>query len=160
LTVDPDLVETGQPFAYAGDDPVNDRDPMGLKQIKDKIDPCSNRQGGVVHFRSHVGDLQSEQSPVTGRVRFTLILNDTVRGFMGAAYPTISGSITAFTPQGKRLQPVHYSAHTEPSNYAFHVSIGAVPQGSIVRVTFTGSGGDVQSLTAKEPCLTILGPSE
>ena len=30
LSVDPDLAETGQPYAYAGDDPVNLTDPLGL----------------------------------------------------------------------------------------------------------------------------------
>jgi RHS repeat-associated protein len=29
-TVDPDVTETGQPYAYAGDDPVNEDDPSGL----------------------------------------------------------------------------------------------------------------------------------
>jgi RHS repeat-associated protein len=29
MSVDPDLAETGQPYAYAGDDPVNEADPSG-----------------------------------------------------------------------------------------------------------------------------------
>jgi hypothetical protein len=30
LTVDPDVAETGQPYAYTGDDPLNATDPLGL----------------------------------------------------------------------------------------------------------------------------------
>ena len=30
MSVDPDLAETDQPYAYAGDDPVNETDPSGL----------------------------------------------------------------------------------------------------------------------------------
>jgi uncharacterized protein RhaS with RHS repeats len=30
LTVDPDLAETGQPYAFTGDDPLNKTDPLGL----------------------------------------------------------------------------------------------------------------------------------
>jgi RHS repeat-associated protein len=31
LSVDPDVSQTGQPYAYAGDDPVNNTDPLGLR---------------------------------------------------------------------------------------------------------------------------------
>jgi hypothetical protein len=31
LTVDPDLAETGQAYAFTGDDPLNSTDPLGLK---------------------------------------------------------------------------------------------------------------------------------
>jgi hypothetical protein len=31
LSVDPDLAETGQPYAFTGDDPLNKTDPLGLK---------------------------------------------------------------------------------------------------------------------------------
>jgi hypothetical protein len=31
LTVDPDLAETGQAYAFTGDDPLNKTDPLGLK---------------------------------------------------------------------------------------------------------------------------------
>ena len=31
LSVDPDLAETGQPYAFTGDDPLNATDPLGLK---------------------------------------------------------------------------------------------------------------------------------
>ena len=30
MTVDPELAETGQPYAFAGDDPVNETDPSGM----------------------------------------------------------------------------------------------------------------------------------
>ena len=35
LTVDPDVAETGQPYAYTGDDPVNGTDPLGLCSTSD-----------------------------------------------------------------------------------------------------------------------------
>ena len=31
ISVDPDVAETGQPYAYTGDDPLNSTDPLGLK---------------------------------------------------------------------------------------------------------------------------------
>jgi RHS repeat-associated protein len=34
LSIDPDVAETGQPYAYTGDDPVNGVDPLGLCTIK------------------------------------------------------------------------------------------------------------------------------
>ncbi len=33
LSVDPDLAETGQPYAFTGDDPLNATDPLGLKPL-------------------------------------------------------------------------------------------------------------------------------
>jgi RHS repeat-associated protein len=36
LTVDPRVDQTGQPYAYTGDDPVNDVDPMGLDVYEDE----------------------------------------------------------------------------------------------------------------------------
>jgi hypothetical protein len=31
LSVDPDVAESGQPYAFTGDDPLNATDPLGLK---------------------------------------------------------------------------------------------------------------------------------
>jgi RHS repeat-associated protein len=36
VSVDPDVVETGQPYAYAGDDPVNEADPTGQSPLGDQ----------------------------------------------------------------------------------------------------------------------------
>ncbi len=33
LSVDPDLMETGQPYAFTGDDPLNATDPLGLDKV-------------------------------------------------------------------------------------------------------------------------------
>ena len=44
MSVDPDLAETDQPYAYAGDDPVNEGDPSGLHKCN--LDPLS--WGGCV----------------------------------------------------------------------------------------------------------------
>ena len=33
LSVDPDVAETGQPYAFTGDDPLNATDPLGLSLI-------------------------------------------------------------------------------------------------------------------------------
>jgi hypothetical protein len=32
LSIDPDVAETGQPYAFTGDDPLNSTDPLGLKR--------------------------------------------------------------------------------------------------------------------------------
>jgi RHS repeat-associated protein len=51
-SVDPDLAETGQPYQYAGDDPVNENDPSGLNDC------------GVLSFVCDVGHV------VAGGARF------------------------------------------------------------------------------------------
>ena len=55
LTVDPLVDETGQPYAYTGDDPVNGTDPLGL---------CSSRGiflvPGACHFTSRAWVAQVE----------------------------------------------------------------------------------------------------
>ncbi len=33
LTIDPDVATTHEPYAYAGDDPVNDSDPSGMMTV-------------------------------------------------------------------------------------------------------------------------------
>ena len=37
-TIDPDVASTGQPYTYAGDDPVNEWDPDGLRPWCDLVD--------------------------------------------------------------------------------------------------------------------------
>jgi hypothetical protein len=40
MSVDPDLAETGQPYSYAGDDPVNEGDPSGKSPLS-PLNPCN-----------------------------------------------------------------------------------------------------------------------
>jgi hypothetical protein len=47
LSVDPDVAETGQPYAFTGDDPLNATDPMGLNPFN----PCN--WGHVCHHLAH-----------------------------------------------------------------------------------------------------------
>jgi hypothetical protein len=52
MSVDPDLAETDQAYAYAGDDPVNEDDPSGLA-------PCGPSKGQ----NAVVGTWQSQYGP-------------------------------------------------------------------------------------------------
>jgi len=47
LSVDPDVVETGQPYAYTGDDPLNATDPLGL------MAPTEGDYRYLNHWRQH-----------------------------------------------------------------------------------------------------------
>jgi len=47
LSVDPDLAETGQPYAFTGDDPLNATDPLGLKCKKGHSCPGARRAPSV-----------------------------------------------------------------------------------------------------------------
>jgi hypothetical protein len=52
FTVDPDVSQTGQPYLYAGDDPVNGVDPFGLwgwNPISDVTEVWNDTGGKVVH---------------------------------------------------------------------------------------------------------------
>ncbi len=41
LSVDPDVMETGQPYAFTGDDPLNATDPLGLRCLPKGVEgPC------------------------------------------------------------------------------------------------------------------------
>ena len=42
LSIDPDLAETGQPYAFTGDDPLNATDPLGLRCKKGHSCPKSS----------------------------------------------------------------------------------------------------------------------
>ena len=159
--MDPDLAETGQPYAFTGDDPLNATDPLGLKKKKRQIlPPCSNAQGGVYHNRGKVGDLEMEQDPETGRVRFNLVLNSYSLSIVGPTI-TVSGSMSAITPNNKALSS-HYAPHPRAPTYNFHSSLGNVPSDSTVTVDLNGvtpSGHGVTGFTVYQQCTTVLGSS-
>jgi hypothetical protein len=66
LSVDPDVAETGQPYAFTGDDPLNATDPTGTKEV------CGDLCGG--------GNTPTPQNPVGG-----------VDGDMGAGAAVVGG---------------------------------------------------------------------
>jgi RHS repeat-associated protein len=61
ISVDPDVAETGQPYAFTGDDPVNGTDPMGRNCQAPTGDACAVSPAGV--FASEPG--QSPSQPMT-----------------------------------------------------------------------------------------------
>jgi hypothetical protein len=78
------VAETGEPYAYTGDDPVNATDPLGLKKKPNRNDlpPCSNSHGGPVYLKAgpmNVGTVEMEQNPANGTVRATLRLNQLMK---------------------------------------------------------------------------------
>jgi RHS repeat-associated protein len=59
VSVDPDVAETGQPYAGFGDNPVNATDPLGLCNGPDGI--CTNQNTGQMNLNS--SDDSSDRSP-------------------------------------------------------------------------------------------------
>jgi RHS repeat-associated protein len=69
LTVDPDVAETGQPYDYTGDDPVNDRDPLGLKDCG--FNPfcyAGSAYSKTVHWMTSLNQLRNGKNASSGRV--------------------------------------------------------------------------------------------
>jgi hypothetical protein len=50
LSIDPDVAETGQPYTYIGDDPLDGTDPLGLCNGPDGI--CRNQATGQMNMNS------------------------------------------------------------------------------------------------------------
>jgi len=156
LSVDPDVAETSQPYAFTGDDPLNATDPLGLKG---KLPPCSTPSGGVQHFRGRVGDLEIEQEPYSGKVRIGLRINSVGQRLLDPVV-TVSGSIKSYTPTGKVRLDSDYGDHTRPPSYYFHSSLANVPVDSTVTVQLNGDTGrqDVKGFTVFQQCTTVVGP--
>ena len=62
INVDPDLARTGQPYAFAGDDPMNQTDPLGLNPanpcswfgVCHKVHKIVKKLTGVVHRKGYL----------------------------------------------------------------------------------------------------------
>ena len=52
LSIDPDVAETGEPYAYTGDDPLNATDPLGLESEKQFLTYLSRHEKTVKYFKS------------------------------------------------------------------------------------------------------------
>jgi RHS repeat-associated protein len=59
ISVDPDVSQTGQPYAFTGDDPLNATDPLGLCAGPDGL--CKNPSTGLYNLNS--SDVPSDWSP-------------------------------------------------------------------------------------------------
>ena len=69
ISVDPDLAQTGEPYAFTGDDPLNLTDPLGLFSILHVINPCD--WGNVCHHVAkirHVVQRAIAHHPLVGRL--------------------------------------------------------------------------------------------
>jgi hypothetical protein len=75
LSVDPDLAETGQPYAFTGDDPLNATDPLGLKCKKGHSCPVARRAPSVsstlTKSRVVIPDFLGMKITVTGSAQVT-----------------------------------------------------------------------------------------
>jgi hypothetical protein len=107
-----------------------------------------------------VGDVEMEQNPVGGRVRFTLIISESAQAILGTRYVTVSGEIVAVSPKGVKTSS-HYSPHFNLVTYHFHSSLANVAKGSKVTVTLSGNDNRISGVIGfniLEVCRTILGP--
>lgn len=50
LSIDPDVAETGQPYAYTADDPLNATDPLGLMSVKAALKYLANHKAVVKYL--------------------------------------------------------------------------------------------------------------
>jgi hypothetical protein len=50
LSIDPDIAETGQPYSFTGDDPLNSTDPLGLESEKQFLTYLSHHKKSVAHY--------------------------------------------------------------------------------------------------------------
>ncbi len=162
MSVDPDVMETGQPYAFTGDDPLNATDPLGDKRRY--VPPCTNRLGGYhpYAYDGEIGQLQMEQNPSSGRVRFTLKISPRKWPLYGSPV-NVGGRMWAYTPRNNRLHS-SYSVHEEPPSYGFHASLAAVPKNSTVSVELLGTtpnspNHEVWGFKVTYSCRTVLGPA-
>lgn len=66
LSVDPDLADTGQPYAFTGDDPLNATDPLGLKpnsKTSEKAKRLLCAMGLIVNMACPGADKASHPEP-------------------------------------------------------------------------------------------------
>jgi len=64
LSVDPDVAETGQPYAFTGDDPLNATDPLGLRCLSRGVSgPCPGEPTGRTVARHRSTKLQVSTKP-------------------------------------------------------------------------------------------------
>jgi RHS repeat-associated protein len=75
LSVDPDLAQTGEPYAYAGDDPVNETDPTGDLSLG----ICAGFETHIVFVQLGAGDCLVE------------ILNGSNKGEIGVTGTALAG---------------------------------------------------------------------
>ena len=84
-SIDPDAVETGTPYAYAGDDPVNEGDPSGM-------DPCVWADGSISGGGcSHEG---VDMSQLDGRQEYSFIAFDSLHGWNAIMAAAVVGNFT------------------------------------------------------------------
>jgi hypothetical protein len=60
LSVDPAVMETDQPYAIAGDDPINTFDPLGLESEKQFLEYLSHQPKSVVEYFERLAALNAE----------------------------------------------------------------------------------------------------
>jgi RHS repeat-associated protein len=86
ISVDPDVAETGQPYAFTGDDPVNGTDPLGLYVSGGGSSECNTSSDGTL---ACTGSLSNGQSVAGTDNRST---GATTGGFITNASPPQCGS--------------------------------------------------------------------
>jgi RHS repeat-associated protein len=59
LSVDPDVAETGQPYAFTGDNPVNRKDPLGLYITGGGSSECNRSSDGTLYCTGSTSNGQS-----------------------------------------------------------------------------------------------------
>jgi RHS repeat-associated protein len=111
LSVDPDVAETGQPYAFTGDDPLNATDPLGLsgdvqafEQYTKKVnankaycrshpDALGHSCGGLLH---EIGGTISKGASHTERV--AMVVGHTVRTHPVQTIGLVAGTIALAIP--------------------------------------------------------------
>lgn len=99
LSVDPDVAETGQPYAYTNDDPVNETDPLGLwgwNPISDVTQAAGDVGGAVEHHWRGIAQVAIAATAVTVAVVSVGSLSGVSAVLAGAAIGAVSSGVSYF----------------------------------------------------------------
>jgi hypothetical protein len=149
LSVDPDLAETGQPYAFTGDDPLNKTDPLGLAKRIKRLGSNTKyyEQFGIVATTQVIGRNRSDRAKGLVRVQTEVSVNGTLH-----RYDTKNLSVTIVPENGlpsfdqaspydilKPQSAAHTSLALQPgTQFHVHALVNTVANGHFVfDATFT-----------------------
>ncbi len=110
-SVDPDVAETGEPYAFAGDDPVNESDPSGLNALSGSAvgDGCNNSNWSACQaaWKQAQFDIHALQNQLFPGFRWSSEVSSAGEGLLtGAATGAAAGCATGLLGAGVGCVPL------------------------------------------------------
>jgi hypothetical protein len=126
LSVDPDVAETGQPYAFTGDDPLNLVDPLGLS--KGGVQGQNPRGTTTAELKDQLAQAEAEvKNLAPGRARSQL--QRRIQALRGQINTAPDGSKTGHGEQPGSIRPQpNHSSGVSPSGWGL---LGAVVLGVV-----------------------------